>query len=108
MVRFIFSNYVRSLDQRLSLEGGVDSFEIPSSIRVGIRPQKRHPVSNIIVRTFNDRDTENAHQVTVDLNDSVLDLKFLLEPLVHFTIVCLCSLSSMHLPRICVCIIVHQ
>ena len=67
--------------QRLSLQGSTDSFRFPSTVLLTKRAA-RHELYSVTVQTYNETDPNCRWTVQVDPNDTVLDLKFLLQPLV--------------------------
>ena len=65
--------------QRLSLLGSVDNFRFPSSVLVSHR--SRTESYSITVSTYNELSKTARWQLRVDPTDTVLDVKFLLQPL---------------------------
>ena len=65
--------------QRLSLLGSVDNFRFPSSVLVTRRT--RTESYTITVSTYNELNVSQRWQLRVDPTDTVLDVKFLLQPL---------------------------
>ncbi|ETO19045.1 hypothetical protein RFI_18193 [Reticulomyxa filosa] len=59
--------------QRLTIEGNVDSFEIPPKVKCTLRV-KRDPKHTLTIFGYN----LEEHRFAVDLEDTILDLKFLL------------------------------
>jgi len=65
--------------QRLSLLGSVDNFRFPSSVLVSRRT--RTESYSVTVATYNEVNATQRWQLRVDPQDTVLDVKFLLQPL---------------------------
>ena len=66
--------------QRLSLLGSTDHFRFPSAVLLTKRT--RSELYSITVQTYNEIDPGQRWTLQVDPSDSVLDVKFLLQPLV--------------------------
>ena len=75
--------------QRLSLLGSTDNFRFPSSVLVSRR--SRSESYSISVVTYNEVDVTQRWTLRVDPTDTVLDVKFLLQPL------CLADAEYQHL-----------
>jgi hypothetical protein len=70
---------IKPIDQRLQLSGGVDSFSIPASVRMVVR-EPRALSHSLVIRSFKETSSDEIFSLKVDPSDTILDLKFLLEP----------------------------